>query len=347
MPRSRVRAAAEAAPAAAEAAAPAALPVPAAASAPAAPVPVFDGAAMATAVHAYRELQHALDRAMPDQILEVEGRPFRKKGYWRAVAVAFHLAVECLAETRVVDGQFADGSENFGYLVTYRATSPSGRSAVGDGACYAIEKARGFRCPHPERPGSRRTLHWPAETCPAYDPRHAWQQRPLQATVHNVRSHAHTRAYNRAIANLVGFGEVSAEEVERSELAPAPPPPAGDAAAGARSLRSRPAPAPAPEPEPLPAAPPPAPDSAGSAWPAAAASEAGAPPAPDATAAHAAAVAALRQLIAETGTDVQRLCQFFGVECLEDLSAADQAQARKMLDAKRRQRAQAAAAEPA
>jgi hypothetical protein len=30
-----------------------------------------------------------------------------------------------------------------------------------------------------------------------------------------VRSHAHTRAFNRAVSNLCGFGEVSAEEVER------------------------------------------------------------------------------------------------------------------------------------
>lgn len=34
-----------------------------------------------------------------------------------------------------------------------------------------------------------------------------------QATLHNVRSHALTRAKNRAILDLVGFGEVSAEEI--------------------------------------------------------------------------------------------------------------------------------------
>ena len=65
----------------------------------------------------------------------------------------------------------------WGYLVTYRATAPNGRFADGDGACYASEK------------------------------------NDKQATVHNVRSHAHTRAMNRAISNLVGFGEVSAEEI--------------------------------------------------------------------------------------------------------------------------------------
>lgn len=71
------------------------------------------------------------------------------------------------------------GEKDWGYVVSYRATAPNGRFADGDGACFASEK-RGQG----------------------------------QATVHNVRSHAHTRAFNRAVSNLVGFGEVSAEEVE-------------------------------------------------------------------------------------------------------------------------------------
>jgi hypothetical protein len=33
------------------------------------------------------------------------------------------------------------------------------------------------------------------------------------ASHHNVRGHAHTRAFNRAVSNLVGFGEVSADEM--------------------------------------------------------------------------------------------------------------------------------------
>jgi hypothetical protein len=84
---------------------------------------------------------------------------------------------------RSVIGALDDGSDNYVYTVTYRATAPNGRSAVGDGTCAAAEKQRGR----------------------------------MKATDHNVRSHAHTRAWNRAVSNLVGFGEVSAEEVERGE----------------------------------------------------------------------------------------------------------------------------------
>lgn len=36
-------------------------------------------------------------------------------------------------------------------------------------------------------------------------------------TIHNIRSHAVTRAKNRAILDLVGFGEVSAEEINEQE----------------------------------------------------------------------------------------------------------------------------------
>ena len=55
-------------------------------------LPVFTGAEMAAALTAYRELQHALDAAMPDQIINLDGKPFRKNGYWRVGSVAVRLS---------------------------------------------------------------------------------------------------------------------------------------------------------------------------------------------------------------------------------------------------------------
>lgn len=150
------------------------------------PSPIFRGAQMVRSLTDYRELQSALDQAMPDQVMTLDGRPFRKKGYWRAIAVAFNLTVEPITDPqqeRSVVGALDDGTENYVYAVSYRAMAPNGRSAVGDGTCAASEKQRGR----------------------------------MKATEHNVRSHAHTRAFNRAVSNLVGFGEVSAEEIEREE----------------------------------------------------------------------------------------------------------------------------------
>jgi hypothetical protein len=135
--------------------------------------------------------------------------------------VAFNLTVEPVSERREVSGVFEDGRDNFGYVVTYRAKAPNGRAIAGDGACFAVEKARRFKCPHPHPRGwKNKSEHWPAETCPDFDPAFQWRTLPAQATEHNIRSHAHTRAFNRAVSNLVGFGEVSAEEVERGEVQP-------------------------------------------------------------------------------------------------------------------------------
>jgi len=153
---------------------------------PATPLPLFRGPEMTQALTAYRELQQALDRAMPEQIISLDGKPYRKKAYWRAIAVAFHLTVELVEERREVFGTLADGEANYHYFVTYKASTLTGRCETGDGACSASEKQRGR----------------------------------MKATEHNVRAHAHTRAFNRAISNLVGFGEVSAEEVDRDEARP-------------------------------------------------------------------------------------------------------------------------------
>lgn len=182
-------------------------------------LPAITPEQMVTALEKYRELQGALDKSMPDQIMNLDGKPFRKKGYWRAIALAFNLEVKKVEEKREVAGRFNDGRDNFGYVVTYEAQHPSGRSMTGDGACFAVEKARRFKCPHPESEGSKRTKHFPHNTCPDFDPEFQWKSLPGEATEHNVRSHANTRAYNRAVSNLVGFGEVSAEEVERDEHA--------------------------------------------------------------------------------------------------------------------------------
>lgn len=181
------------------------------------PLPVFSGKQMADAFRAYKELQDALDKAMPDAIMELDGKKFRKKNYWRGVAVAFNLTVDTVEERREVAGHFHDGRENFGYVISKRATAPNGRTVTSDGACFAVEKARRFKCPHPESPGSKRTLHFPHNTCPDFDPEFQWLHQPADATEHNVRGHASTRAFNRAVSDLVGFGEVSAEEVQREE----------------------------------------------------------------------------------------------------------------------------------
>ena len=153
-------------------------------------LPILSGAQLTDALSRYRELQVALDKAMPDQIMMLDGKPFRKKGYWRAIRLAFNLSVEPTTSEAIrrVVGVLEGGTDNYCYTVTYRATAPNGASCTGDGTCTASEKSKGR----------------------------------MIATEHNVCSHAHTRAMNRAISNLVGFGEVSSEEVAHPDAAANP-----------------------------------------------------------------------------------------------------------------------------
>jgi hypothetical protein len=159
---------------------------------------------------------------MPDAIMHLDGKPYRKKGYWRAVAVAFNLTVEPIEERYEERGVFNDGRPNFGYIVTYRASwrRTAGRRPAT--ARVSRWRRRGgssarTRSPRPVQPrpctGRRRAARTtrPANHVAAL---------PAQSTDHNIRGHAHTRAFNRAVSNLVGFGEVSAEEVSRDEHEP-------------------------------------------------------------------------------------------------------------------------------
>lgn len=72
--------------------------------------------------------------------------------------------------------------------VTARAVAPNGLYQYGDGSCWSKTKER-F-----DKDGN-----------------------PVGDLYHNTRSHAVTRAKNRAVLELVGFGEVSAEEIEQGE----------------------------------------------------------------------------------------------------------------------------------
>ena len=198
----------------------------------ASPLPVYSGQQMSEAFAAYKQLQDALDKAIPDSIMELDGKKFRKKNYWRGVAVAFNLTVETVEERREVAGVFKDGRENFGYVVSKRATAPNGRAVMSDGTCFAVEKARRFKCPHLKPGSDRYTVHFPHSTCPDFDPEFQWRTLPGDATEHNVRGHASTRAFNRAVSDLVGFGEVSAEEVQREESHEAEPAASGRMGSG-------------------------------------------------------------------------------------------------------------------
>jgi ssDNA-binding Zn-finger/Zn-ribbon topoisomerase 1 len=117
-----------------------------------------------------------------------EKKPFVKKSGWRKLATAFNLSDTVIKELRVhYDAMpYRSGKDaivmrpGFVWEMTVRAIAPNGRYAEGVGSCASNE--RGFA--HIE---------------------------------HDVRATAMTRAKNRAISDLIGGGEVSAEEMEGQE----------------------------------------------------------------------------------------------------------------------------------
>jgi hypothetical protein len=105
-------------------------------------------------------------------------RPFLKKSGWRKIARAFNLSFE-----RVRSEVERDEHGNpVRAEVWIRAVAPNGQYGDGDGYCSADEGR--FK---------------------------SWKGR--QKLENDLRATATTRAKNRAIADLVGMGEVSAEEI--------------------------------------------------------------------------------------------------------------------------------------
>jgi hypothetical protein len=106
-------------------------------------------------------------------------RPFLKKSGWRKIARAFNLSFERVRSEveRDEDGNPVRAE------VWIRAVAPNGQYGDGDGYCSSEEKRFQSR-------------------------------RGKQKLENDLRTTATTRAKNRAIADLVGMGEVSAEEIE-------------------------------------------------------------------------------------------------------------------------------------
>lgn len=101
-----------------------------------------------------------------------------KKSGWLKYALACNLNLEKIEE-REIDKEKPPGSGNWVtiYHFDYRAIAQTGRYAEGSGSAPTAEREKSDKM------------------------------------IHDTRSLAQTRAMNRAISNLVGGGEVSAEEV--------------------------------------------------------------------------------------------------------------------------------------
>jgi transcription initiation factor TFIIIB Brf1 subunit/transcription initiation factor TFIIB len=117
----------------------------------------------------------------PEDSVKIGNKLFLKKSAWRKWALACSVSDEILSQERI-PAQGKDETNNFSYRITVRAYHiPTGRSSTGVAIASFNEKK-------------------------------AWAHEE-----HDVFSLCHTRAKSRAISDLVGGGEVSAEEMENDE----------------------------------------------------------------------------------------------------------------------------------
>lgn len=104
----------------------------------------------------------------------ISGKNFVKKSGWRKLALAFNISDEVVSEERKT--YKTPTGYYFVFEVTAKAIAPNGRFSTATASCASNE---------------RKFAHLD----------------------HDVRATAHTRAKNRAISDLIGGGEVSAEEI--------------------------------------------------------------------------------------------------------------------------------------
>jgi len=136
--------------------------------------PIATPAQARAAWDAYVAIAQAIED--PQDVVEIQGKRFRKKSFWRKIALAYGIDVEL----REAAQELKDDAKGpfWSSHVVVRARSRTGRYVDGVASCSNREPAK------------------------------------EAATAHVVYATAYTRAANRAIADLVAAGEVSAEEVE-------------------------------------------------------------------------------------------------------------------------------------
>jgi len=126
------------------------------------------------AIISMRAFQELKTKLLDDNdLVVIEGKKYIKRSGWRKIALAFNISTEIVEVSREKE------NEKYIVRVKARAIAPNGRVSEEIGVCDSSEFENGR----------------------------------LRASIHNIETKATTRALNRAISNLVGGGEVSAEEI--------------------------------------------------------------------------------------------------------------------------------------
>lgn len=138
----------------------------------------------------YQEVCKALLDNSDFQKVRMNGKEtaFKKKSAWRKIATAFNISDEVIKEEINRDDNYQIISATF----HVKATAPNGRSGIGVASCSIFDKI------------NKKDKEQPSN----FELRNRFNN-----AENDVIGTAHTRAKSRAISDLVGMGEVSAEEL--------------------------------------------------------------------------------------------------------------------------------------
>ena len=153
------------------------------------------------------------DLLTADDRQKIGGNVFIKKSGYRKIATAFNVSVDIVDKEREIrEGVLT-------WRVTARASAPNGKSVESIGSCASNESN------HMEKIADNIQQLDNHDTYSRDDPnimKVEGKWRRLRSTKavkeHDILATAETRAKNRAISDLVGGGEVSAEELDKMEL---------------------------------------------------------------------------------------------------------------------------------
>jgi hypothetical protein len=124
---------------------------------------------------------------------EMAASEYISKSGWRKIALIFNLSVEITGKERF-EGEDKDG-KFYGWIYRVRAIAPNGRFQDAEGVCTS---RNAFFC-----------KRWKDKDKGEYE----W----VDTDEKNIMHTAQTCAFNRAISDLVGSGELSAEEISEEK----------------------------------------------------------------------------------------------------------------------------------
>ena len=131
---------------------------------------------------------------------------FITKSGWRKIATAFNVSVEVVEkEKEVEDGVIT-------WRVLARATAPNGKVSESWSACASNESN------HMETMNKVSDKQKDRDDILKIDGKWRRLKAPREVNQHDILATAETRAKNRAISDLVGGGDVSAEEVTKESV---------------------------------------------------------------------------------------------------------------------------------